>query len=99
MEVRIQIEDFAACSRVTPISRWSGRHFPGLPELRARLYVSGADNICDMVRILITGGSGFRVCTLANFLSTKYEVFAAYLHSRPPESGTPLQFDVRDVEQ
>jgi dTDP-4-dehydrorhamnose reductase len=52
-----------------------------------------------MVRILITGGSGFLGSTLGHFLSTKHEVFAAYLNSRPPETGAPLQFDIRDAEQ
>src|SRR5262249_11733574 len=69
-----------------------------LAELRARLYVTGVVNICDMVRVLITGGSGFLGSTLGNLLSTKYEVFAAYLNSRPPESASPLQFDIRNGE-
>src|SRR5215510_4214127 len=52
-----------------------------------------------MFRILITGGSGFIGSILGNSLSAKYDVFAAYLNSRQPQSGMPLQFDIRDAEQ
>jgi len=52
-----------------------------------------------MFRILITGGSGFLGSILGKILSTKYEVYAAYLNSQPPRFGVPLQFDIRDAEQ
>jgi dTDP-4-dehydrorhamnose reductase len=52
-----------------------------------------------MFRILITGGSGFLGSILGGILSAKYDVFAAYLNSRQPQSGEPLQFDIRDAEQ
>jgi dTDP-4-dehydrorhamnose reductase len=72
-------------------------HLP--PELGARHYVTAVDNICGMFRIFITGGSGFLGSILANILSAKYDVSAAYLNSQQPKSGAPLQFDIRDAEQ
>jgi len=57
------------------------------------------DNVADMLRILITGGSGFLGSVLAKILSTRHEVHTAHLNSAAPPFGLPVHFDIRDAGQ
>jgi len=51
-----------------------------------------------MLRILITGGSGFLGSVLGKILSAKHEVHSARLNAEAPPWGLPVQFDIQDAE-